>query len=573
MLNPSQHEATFAAFDALVVAGPGTGKTRVIESRVGHLLDNPNNKIIVVTFTNDATAEIKARLSQSYGSRIQSRVAVSTFHKLSIRLLQRNQLMGTLVRDFEQYNIIKKSILLSGEDLTPQEAIELLDQAKSSIGDHPQLNHPFIVEYQAEMAKKNLTDLMDVMRNCVSALMAGKINPYQATHLLVDEAQDIDEIQLQWILVHAQSGCQVMLVGDDDQSVYGFRRSLGYEGMTRFEKSTRAKRIVLNQNYRCKAEILDAASRLITQNKERLHKSLIAEQGDGGKITLHRPADLNQEARLLISLLEESMRHGKGVEAGQWAVIARSNFQFYAIQLALLENDIPHIRNESKRIWPENVIAFLTILNGLECLEDSAIEAGLQVLGIALDQIKRICASNNLESLRSTGISTVPLDPLSKSYIDALLSWRKQYFAHRLNLVLVGVCDWLKSSIGKNSDNAYLIDSACSFMQKMSGSLAYRVNRLLNPERKDKSGSHGIQLHTMHSSKGLEFTHVFLCGVTANAIPSPKSFDIEEERRLMYVAMTRAKHHLHISAPYPQTPSVFVAESGLTFNEHNSSHQ
>ena len=289
-LNPEQQEVVDHDGHSLVVACPGSGKTRVIVVKIGHILSrSPKSRVCAVTFTRDAANELKKRLIDDIGSEVvNKRTRVGTFHSLAIRQLRACGQIGKVASPAEQQIFVQRALASCEADITYEEAVQTIETVKSSRGPVPEEDSPLYQAYAALLKRAQVEDLYDVLKKSLTLMQQGVVPPYPVEYMLVDEFQDTDEIQLAWVLEHVKAGTRVTVVGDDDQSVYSFRRALGYQGMDRFRTATGATLIALGTNYRCRSEILSAAETLICHNQERIAKTLRAARGEGGKVSSQR---------------------------------------------------------------------------------------------------------------------------------------------------------------------------------------------------------------------------------------------------------------------------------------------
>lgn len=414
-----------------------------------------------------------------------------------------------------------------------------------------------------------------------------------ATHFMVDEFQDADEIQYQYMMEHYRTGnIIVTAVGDDDQCIYGFRESLGVEGMNRFETESGATRITLGTNYRCYREILSSADRLISYNLKRLDKRLHAAKGKGGTVEVFRYPSADLEAEALTSKILETCKGipfpaGAGktfdvwVGKGQWAVLARNNFQLDAVDASFRANAIPY-HKAGKSFWEKPPVSFLvTMLQSLLTDQRAGIDNLLHWAGISpsvLDELhekvkgdySNLFKKDFVDSLKLTDITNgaKPSDvAIFKGFITQLHGWAKgarKKDDDRINTAIHGLGVWMKEHA--NTFQSVRIEMAINMLQRLNGPLKDRLERVTRKPTVDIDG--GVRLYTMHSSKGLEFDNVWIIGAEEGVIPSngngPLTQDfIDEERRLMYVAITRARNALYISSTAENPPSRFIAEATL----------
>lgn len=592
-LNPEQQAVVDHDGHCLVVACPGSGKTRVIVIKIEHLLATiPKSRVCAVTFTRDAANELKKRLLVSAKKRfgheaaaqiVSRRTRVGTFHSLAIRQLRASGQIGKIASPAEQLAYVHRALAMSEAEIPLEEAVQIIETVKSSRAVVPEEDHPVYQAYASLLKRAQIEDLHDVLRKSLHLMQTGEVPPYPVEYMLVDEFQDTDEIQLAWVLEHVKAGTKVTVVGDDDQSVYSFRHALGYQGMERFREATEARLITLGTNYRCRSEVLSAAGLLIGHNQERIDKSLKAARGPGGSVTSLRFSSRPLEAEAVIEKIWSDVEPYKGdpwfiytVSTGKWAVLARSRRTLDCVEQALHARRIRYLRPPSESIWSRQpFVFFISLLRSLQSGEVVGIDQALHFAGLAHDHFEMIQEAMQTDLWRLLDGVLPPLDGLPddaaktlKKFAGLSTGWRRQVRDGEYNLAILGVSDWFTDRI-KGDDERELFKTLTESVGKLSGSLVERVNTLTlpKPENKDdgeddNDSASGVSLMTMHGSKGLEFDNVWIIAAEEGVIPSPKNPVYDEERRLMYVGMTRAKDHLTMTSRVIQSPSPFVIESG-----------
>lgn len=525
-LSEEQIAAVHSDTHALVVACPGSGKTRVLVERTVRLATRPDApQVVLVTFTRDSATEIRDRLAGRLAS--LSNVRVATFHSLSLQQLSVNNDRG-VIGPSEQNALLQ----LASEGLISQKHfphfLSKVDEYHSgnlSLGDESSYQQAYD-RFLTLLVKHSTSDLTSSVKHSADAMFDGTLDPIPCDYLLVDEAQDMDNAQLRWIQAHALSGTTVTIVGDDDQSVYGFRKSMGYAGMRSFEHNNRAVLFSLSTNYRSRSEILRPAIRLISANTHRLRKTLVASRGKGGKVSFYPWfRDQLQEAQFVSQAIKDTQE--------QVAVIARTNRQLDPISYALTEIGVPHNRVGQSTFWDSDEPSLLLRLLSLSS-SSSPLTETLVAPRVKHHVRKRL--ASDLSLLRSHLHSETPskaIDIAAKFISEhscALNQKRREQSARRL-------------------------DAAVHTLKKLEGPLKRRIRLLSTVNKADASSQ--ITLCTMHASKGLEFPETWIVGCQDSAVPHSRYETLEEERRLLYVAMTRAEDRLHITFPW-QTTSVDV---------------
>lgn len=581
-LNPEQQEVVDHDGHSLVVACPGSGKTRVIVVKIGHILSrSPKSRVCAVTFTRDAANELKKRLVDDIGSEIvNKRTRVGTFHSLAIRQLRAYGQIGKVASPAEQQIFVQRALASCEADITYEEAVQTIETVKSSRGPVPEEDSPLFQTYAALLKRAQVEDLYDVLKKSLTLMQQGVVPPYPVEYMLVDEFQDTDEIQLAWVLEHVKAGTRVTVVGDDDQSVYSFRRALGYQGMDRFRTATGATLIALGTNYRCRSEILSAAETLICHNQERIEKTLRAARGEGGKVSSQRYSSRTQEAEALIEAIQPSLIPLQNdswftytVPAGQWAILARNRRTLDIVEEALHARRIRYVRPPSESIWTRPpFVFFISMLRSVQSGAADGIDQTLHFSGFTQEHLEIVHDALRgelwrlLEGESIQKLAGLP-DDISKtlqSFSTCASGWRTQARQGNYKLAILGVAEWFADRIRK-PDEKELFQSLSESVCRLNGSLAQRVNTLTLPSNGngDEEGPSGVSLMTMHGSKGLEFDNVWIIAAEDGVIPSPKNPVYDEERRLMYVGMTRAKNVLFMSSRVTEQPSPFVLESGF----------
>ena len=588
-LNPEQQAVVDHDGHCLVVACPGSGKTRVIVIKIEHLLATvPKSRVCAVTFTRDAANELKKRLLDSAKERfgkdlaaqiINRRTRVGTFHSLAIRQLRASGKIGKIASPAEQLAYVHRALAVSEADIPLEEAAQIIETVKSSRAVVPEEDHPVYQAYASLLKRAQIEDLHDVLRKSLHLMQTGEISPYPVEYMLVDEFQDTDEIQLAWVLEHVKAGTKVTVVGDDDQSVYSFRHALGYQGMERFRVATNATLISLGTNYRCRSEVLCAAGMLIGHNQERIDKSLKAARGPGGSVTSVRYSSRELEAEAVIEKVWSDVRPYKNdpwfiytVPTGRWAVLARSRRTLDAVEQALHDRRIRYLRPPSESIWSRQpFVFFISLLRSLQTGEVVGIDQALYFAGLAHEHITMVHEAMQTDVWRLLDGTLPPLDGYPedttktlKAFAGLSSGWRKLVRDGEYYTAILGVSKWFTDRI-KGDDERALFETLSKSVSRMAGNLIERVNTLTLPKSEstdDEDAGSGVSLMTMHGSKGLEFDNVWIVAAEEEVIPSPKNPIYDEERRLMYVGMTRAKDHLTMTSRVIRSPSPFVIESG-----------
>lgn len=572
-LTPQQQEAVLHDGHLLIVAGPGSGKTSTSVAKATRILQDPKRSLVMVTFTKEAAEEMRRRLVKAItdaGMRAPSeeRLVVATFHSIAIRHLKRHGLSTRVLSPAAQGTLYRDAVLAAGVDKNEwgevqkefEKVMYSVDQQKVEV---KSITMKVVARYRQVLKATGQIDLYTVMRDCALRVHDGGMPPLHFTDMLVDEGQDTDELQRLWIFAHARAGCRVTIVGDDDQSIYEWRNALGFEGMRSFLDTFRAHRIELGDNFRCRAEILGPAALLIGHNKQRLGKRLVARRGRGGAVGAFRAANSDEQNKLLADLIEGAPDRHTDV-----SVLARTNRSLDMLEIVLRGRGIAYTR-VGKSIWEQPVIAgYLGLLRTLLDGNPSGLLPVLQMRNVSHDVRSDLLMAlggdvssyldgtiPDLESLDSTDKATL------RELAKAFTYWRRQLRGGAVREVILEVgdqyADWTTQKPAKK-----LVELCSRILADLRGTLSARLMLVTRKDRDTDSAP--IVLMTMHGAKGLEFQTVHIIDANKNDDGS-EIVRPEAERRLMYVAMTRAKNCCviwHSADPHPS-----IGESAVVFQK------
>ncbi len=591
-LNPRQHEAvTLDGSSALVLAGAGSGKTRVLTTRIAFLVATHKaspHGILAVTFTNKAAREMLTRISAMLPINTRG-MWVGTFHGLCNRLLRAHHREAELPSTFQildsadQLSVVKRVIKAMGVDdekFPPKQAQHFINANKERglRASRVEAHDPFTqrmaeiyAAYDAQCQKEGVVDFAELLlRTCeLLGRNAALREHYQSrfAHILVDEFQDTNRLQYQWLQLLTGPGAKVLAVGDDDQSIYAFRGA-DVGNMREFQRDFGDTVIRLEQNYRSQGNILEAANALIANNRGRLGKNLWTDAGAGERIRVYRaPSDLD-EAAFVVEEARALQR--EGVPLNDVAVLYRSNAQSRVIESALFNAGMPYRvygglrffeRAEIKHALaylrvaaqPEDDGAFLRIVNfpprgiGARSLETLAEAAH----GRPLLQTARESAGAGRGGAALTSFVAL-VDVLGEKLRDLPLHEAVDHVIEASGLKAHYRADKDGADRVENLDE--LVSAAKQFANdgETNDLAAFLAHASLEAgEHQSGEGAEALQLMTVHSAKGLEFNAVFMTGLEEGLFPHEQSFNtedgLEEERRLMYVAITRARRKLTLS--------------------------
>ena len=602
-LNEKQQQSVALDEDinALILAGAGSGKTRVLTHRIHYLVSTKNyhvDDILAVTFTNKAANEMKERLSDLLRRPI-GRMWVGTFHSLAHRLLRTHPIEANLSPTFQildaqdQFRIIKRLMKENGVDETkfPIKKVQWFINQQKDEGILPHeidAGYNFFVKQSTkvfELYEKHcqVNDLVDFAGLLVKSYGLLKNNQsllehYQNKfrHILVDEFQDTNRIQYQFIkILHNQTN-HVFCVGDDDQSIYGWRGAK-IENIQKIENDFKPIQVIkLEQNYRSTGNILSASNALIANNQNRLEKSLWTESGDGDLINVLNARTETEEAQYVVGEIQTQFNQGRNLD--ECAILYRSNAQSRVFEESLIKQNLNYriygglrfferaeikdamgyirlIENTSDNIAFERIVNFPTRGIGLSTIEKirsyaNENQTNLFQSSIAIVDSLPSRAANALQSFLHL------IEAISDSSKNLILSEKVDSILLQSGLMSHYANDKSDKAGSKRENLDELVTAATQYvheedneMNETQGFIALAT--LDSSGESNQSNQSSVQLMTVHSAKGLEFPVVFLVGLEEDLFPSRQSKDephlLDEERRLCYVGMTRAMKSLTLS--------------------------
>ncbi|MFM0756117.1 ATP-dependent helicase [Paraburkholderia strydomiana] len=558
-LNPQQREVAELRHHCVAIACPGAGKTKTIAAKAALLLSNPTAIVGAVTFSKDAALELRDRILALAGDSAKKRLIAGTFHSLAFKQLGKRD----IATDGDRLGLIARVIAELGLNWKPEEVVPVVERIKTNFG-RVEAGTPdaqIYAAYQAALERNGKIDFQDMLRLAVAGMETGKIAPYQFTDLLVDEFQDTDPLQYRWVELHANGGAQVTVVGDDDQSIYGFRAALGVRGMESFAETFGAQRVVLGSNYRCRGEILSAADRVIRNNTDRIAKILLAERGPGGTVATKRSDDEYADAVAAVETLHPLLSAGKSC-----AILARTNRILDPIEAVLRSHGVLYFRASGSSVLnrPQGAL-MCNLLQVAEGRKQNGLDAVLGYMGMStplLGALHRDMGPVLVQRLKKDLVDIgLPEDTATayRSFMKRLSEWQEMCERRFYSLVLDGVHE-LMMTYAKNDQAIRAIQGTYDVLSRLSGTFAERIEYLKRDNNKPADGA--LVLTTMHSSKGLEWDHVWISRAEEGVVPDEKSTE-SEERRLFYVAMTRARDGLTIATIKKNPVSRFLIESSI----------
>lgn len=589
-LNDKQKEAVlYNDGPLLIIAGAGAGKTKTLTTKIAYLIEEkyatPYN-VLAITFTNKAAKEMKDRLYAMLGD-VAKKIQVSTFHSFGLKLLRENfELLGydrnfVIMDSDDSLTVVKKIIKDLGYDpkvYNPKairnkisscknEMISAKTYERYAVSDYEQVIHKIYEKYEDKLYQNNSVDFDDLL---LLPIKLFKENPdvlerYQDLYqyILIDEYQDTNQAQYILTKLISEKNRRITCVGDDSQSIYSFRGA-NYKNILNFEKDyPDAKTILLEQNYRSTSTILDAANQVIKNNSQRKDKKLWTDRGTGEKIKYYRAYNERDEAQYVIRKIKELVN--KGTEYKDIAILYRTNAQSRVVEEEMLKENLPYrvigsfyfySRKEIKDLIAylrlihnsKDNISLLRVINtpkrgiGLKTIENLTSKADEEGISIydAINSGKELEFKNIIEKLKIVA-EDLTLTELIDKVLDA--SGMKKELESEQSLESEVRLENLEEfkSITKAFEEKEGLISLEDFLLEIS---------LISDVEEYKDDPNRISLMTVHSVKGLEFDNVFVIGMEEGIFPHMNSLmenmALEEERRLCYVAITRAKDNLHL---------------------------
>jgi DNA helicase-2/ATP-dependent DNA helicase PcrA len=592
-LNPEQQAAvTLPDQPALILAGAGSGKTRVLTTRIAWLISTGKASpggILAVTFTNKAAKEMLTRLTAMLPINTRG-MWVGTFHGLCNRLLRAHHRDAGLPQLFQildtadQLSAIKrllKALNVDDEKYPPKQLQYFINAAKESglradraecFNDYDRRLAELYAAYDEQCNREGVVDFAELLLRCYELLSRNDLlrEHYRARfrHILVDEFQDTNRLQYLWLKLLSGNENVIFAVGDDDQSIYAFRGA-NVGNMRDFERDFNVHTVIkLEQNYRSQGNILDAANALISNNRQRLGKNLWTAEGHGEPVRVFESMTDLDEAQWIVDEVRALVNDG--LRRSEIAILYRSNAQSRVIEHALFNAGIPYRVYGGLRFFERQEIknalaylrlmangdddtAFLRVVNfptrgigarSLEQLQDAARARG--------ESLHRAAASLAGKAGASIGAFIRLIDGLVEAVAGLTLPETIEHMIHRSGLIPHYQAE--REGGDRVENLGELVNAAAGFVAEEDDTslAAFLAHAALEAgEHQAGEGTDALQLMTVHSAKGLEFHSVFLSGLEEGLFPHEQSMTerdgLEEERRLMYVAITRARRRLYLS--------------------------
>ncbi|CAG4923479.1 ATP-dependent helicase [Paraburkholderia gardini] len=563
-LNPQQREVAQLRRHCVAIACPGAGKTKTIATKAALLLADPSAIVCAVTFSKDAAVELRERILTLAGATVKKRLIAGTFHSLAFKqLTPPGGRKRDIASDGDRMGLLARVIAELGLEWKPEEVVPVIERIKTNFGrvEAGMADAQLYNAYQEALTRNGKIDFQDMLRLSVAGMEAGEIQPYRITDLLVDEFQDTDPLQYRWVELHAKAGANVTVVGDDDQSIYGFRAALGFRGMENFAKTFDAQRVVLGSNYRCRSEILSAADSVIRNNVDRIPKLLHAERGIGGAVATRRFEDEYGDAVAAVEALQPMLAAGRSC-----AILARTNRILDPIEAVCRSHGVKYYRASGSSVInrPQGAL-MCNLLEIAEGRKTNGLDAVLGHMGMGSGDLMVLhrdmgaaLVQRQKKDLVALGVSEETATAY-RGFMKRLAEWQALCERQFYSLALEGVLEWMMT-YAKGDQAIRAIQGTYDVISRLNGPFSERIEFL----RRDNNqpAADALVLTTMHSSKGLEWDHVWITRAEEGVVPDEKSAE-SEERRLFYVAMTRARDSLTIATIKKNAVSRFVIESAI----------
>ena len=589
-LNDKQKEAVlYNDGPLLIIAGAGAGKTKTLTTKIAYLIEEENvhpYNILAITFTNKAAKEMKDRIHLLIGDEAK-KIQVSTFHSFGLKLLRENyeqlgydanfvimdsddsltvvkKILKDMNLDPKIYNprAIRNKISSCKNEMMSPEAYE-----KFAVSDYEKIVHEVYKKYEIKLQRNNSVDFDDLLLLPIELFKKNPdtLNKYQDLYkyLLIDEYQDTNEAQYILTKLLCAKNRKITCVGDDSQSIYSFRGA-NYKNILNFEKDyPDAKTILLEENYRSTSTILDAANQVIKNNIQRKDKNLWTNRGIGEKIKYYRAFNERDEAQYVIRKIKELVN--RGTEYQDISVLYRTNAQSRVLEEEMLKENLPYRVIGSFYFYSrkeiKDLIAYLRLIHNSKDNVSLLRVINTPKRGIGLKTIENLTERADLEGI---------------SMYDAITSGKELEFKHTIeklkaiseDLTLTELIDKVLDASGLRAEleaeksleaevrleNLEEFKSITKSFEEREGLISLEdfllEISLISDVEEYKDDPNRISLMTVHSVKGLEFNHVFVVGMEEGIFPHMNSLmensELEEERRLCYVAITRAKDDLHL---------------------------
>ncbi len=609
-LNPAQREAVEAIKGpVLIIAGPGSGKTRVIAHRIAYLIKvvgvNPH-RILAVTFTNKAARELRERLEQLVSGSVKD-LTVGTFHAICARILRQDGVAIGVKPEFviydddDQQSLIKRALAalnIDSKQFSPGSIQNQISAAKSAMltpREYLERGRSYFEEvvqrvyerYEKMLAESSALDFDDLLLKTVQLFQNSPetLAKYQARylHIQVDEFQDTNLVQYEFMKLLAGRYRNVCVVGDPDQSIYSWR-SADLRNILNFEKDyPDAHMVKLEQNYRSTKNILDLASHVIAANRQRKEKALWTENESGTPAVMMETYNEQEEAQYVVNEIDTLVRHNEA-RPGDIAVMYRTNAQSRVLEEAFIRYGIAYRLAAGTRFYArreiKDILAYLRLISNPDDSVSLRRIINVPQRGIGQRTIKELgsfAQSQGLSDFRALELiakgETTPLTARSAAVLAAFMEIVQGLISRSPDLRLVGLLDEVVNRSGyrkylagqpdgdERLENIMELRTVAQDYSDLApgqalGAFLDGVSLVSDVDDLDTKAD-AVTLITLHQAKGLEFPIVFIIGMEEGVLPHYRSLDdpaeMEEERRLAYVGITRAKRRLYLVRAFRRT--------------------
>jgi len=603
-LNEKQRDAVLATDGpVLIIAGAGSGKTKALTHRIAYLIQEKNMmpwNILAVTFTNKAASEMKERISKLLGGEIKEMPTVGTFHSVCAQILRRHiHLMGYensfVIYDGNDQVVLMKRLMkerhINEKEINPKAVLGHISQAKNQLmtpDEYQSRGHDYFTQkvaelyipYQRELAKSSALDFDDLIMKTVQLFQQFPelLDKYQERYryISVDEYQDTNHAQYTLVKMLAEKYRNICVIGDPDQSIYSWRGA-DMQNILDFEKDyPEALSIKLEQNYRSTSVILDAAHSIITKNRNRKEKQLWTDREGGELISVWNAMNERDEAIKVAKAITEHIRGSEAPAYNDFAVLYRTNAQSRAIEEAFMRYGLPYkivggvkfyARKEIKDIIaylrvivnPDDSVSLLRIINtparkiGKKTLEQVQTFAAQQDVALfrALERANEIPGIGRKAELLEKFVRLIKrFQGINHEYAAAGVIKHVIEESGYKTMLLADKTPEGEARLQNVTELVTVADKYEALEAGLSLSTFLEEVALISDLDSVEEGHNAVTLMTLHSAKGLEFPVVFISGLEEGILPHSRALyepmELEEERRLMYVGITRAKNHLYL---------------------------
>lgn len=590
-LNEEQSAAFYDDDNTVVIACPGSGKTRLsIAKAVKYILTLGVSSVVMVTFSRAAADQMRKRLADRIGKQLADKVKIGTYHGLCHELLR--EFYKAHRRD---YKVVKEGpsrrFMLAARDkiasnITDDEVFEGIARLKATYLTDEEVaarNDPLsliFAQYQAMLGQFKGKDFGDLVRETTRLILQGHLKPFQCKHLLADEFQDSDKMQWLWLIGHHKASAKIHAVGDDDQSIYGFRNAMGHLAFSGLVGDIGSHEHFLSTNYRCGRDIVLVADMAISENVGRIPKQFKVGSSLPGQVLLSHYVDPTLEAEAVILQFEQLVDSGEIKPiTNEFAVMHRTNFGLDYLDMAAVGCKYKVVREGGASFMnrPHVAQAHAALMLGLSPQDRLGWITAIELAGMSNDGFNRfndyVQRLPDNTDMQDALYATEWVDKLGKQdrtlfheYRSALMDW--VYKIEDLaegnardedyDEPVVDACEAFSRLTSKQNAKRDIRFLGRTVAHKLHGTLKARLRRVAEKEKPKEEGeteanSPVLRLMTLHSSKGLEFDAAWIVGVNAGTLPKTDC-DVEEERRLYYVGLTRAMARIYIS--YVKSPDV-----------------